>query len=375
MSERKKAWLQVLLVLLVGVGAVGLSEWIASLAESPAPENPGEEHVVSVAAERIEPTSHAIVFSATGAVRVESYVDLIPQVSGRIVDADDAVRTGAHFTKGTVLFRIDPKDYELAAADRRAAISQARRALKLQRAESETAKRQWRRLHPDEDPPPLVAKTPQVEEARATLEAAESGLTQANLDLERSRFSLPFDGRVVESSIEKGQFVSAGRSYGRVYRDDALEVKAPVTARQRKWLLAADRPEVTLHVLKDGTRAAYRGSFARMAAEAEPRTRLFEAIFSFVDPPASAAPGEFVEVEVRGPELNDVWLLPLGALQAQDKVWVIDDENRLKEISPTIINVTEAHVVAQSNGKPITVVSEALRSATSGTKVEVRDGQ
>ncbi|HSN81555.1 MAG TPA: hypothetical protein VLS88_03165, partial [Polyangiales bacterium] len=86
-------------------------------------------------------------------------------------------------------------------------------------------------------------------------------------------------------------------------------------------------------------------------------------------------PGQFAEVEVAGPEVKDAWVLPVSALQAKDRAFVIDDENRLREIALDVLNVTDEHVVAKSDGEPITVVTQALRNATQGTKVEVHDVQ
>lgn len=373
MDNRKKGWLQAALVLMVIAAAVALSQWVASFAEPPVSRDEAGQRIIEVSAERIESVAHHLHFVATGTIRVKSYVRLVPEVSGRVIAVDDAVYAGGHFDAGTVLFRIDPRDYEAAAAEREAAVARARRALQQTRAEVETAKRQWRRLHPGTEPSPLVARRPQLEEARAALEAAKSALLRAKRDLERTRFALPFGGRVVESNIEKGQFVTAGQSYGRAYREDALEVRAPVTARQREWLVRAEDAQIAIRVLRDEERTDYQGAFERVGAEAEPETRLLDAIFSFVRSPSSAVPGEFAEVKVIGPEIDSAWVLPIRALQEDGVIWLVDDANRLRSFEPDILNITEDHVLAASNGETIVVVTQPLRTATEGTKVEVQD--
>lgn len=375
MDERKKGWLQAALVLAVAATAVALSEWVASLAEPPKSRGPSEERVVQVSAQRIEPTSHRLRFSVTGTVQPKSYVGIVPEVSGRVVAVEESSYAGQRFDAGTALFRVDSRDYEAAVVDRAAAVAQARRTLEQRQAQARTAKREWKRLHPGTEPPPLVARTPQLEEARAALEAAKSALVEAKRNLDRTRFRFPFDGRVVESTVEKGQFVTAGRSYGRAYRDDALEVIAPVTARQQEWLTDASSPDVTLFVVQDGKRTEYAGAFARMAAEAEPATRLVNAIFEFVEPPTSVSPSEFVEVELVGPELEQAWVLPITALQQDDTIWIVDDSSRLRSLDADIVNVTDEWVVAKSDGDTITAVTQALNTATAGTRAEVRDGQ
>lgn len=375
MDKRKKGWLQAALVLVVAGAAVALSEWVASLAEPPSMRQRAAERVIEVRAERVAPTAHRPRVSVTGTVRVKSYVGIVPEVSGRIVSVDRSIYAGEHFEADAELFRIDPRDYEAAVAKRASAVARARRTLKQRQAEMETAKRQWRRLHPDTEPPPLVARIPQVEEARASLDAADSALVKAKRDLDRSRFRFPFDGRVVASEIEKGQFVNAGRSYGRVYREEAIEVKAPLTAQQRDWLVDAVDPEVTLRVVQDAKRSDYKGRFARMSAEAEPETRLLDAIFNFAEPPATVAPGEFVEVEFVGPELEAAWVLPIAALQQDDTIWVVDESGRLRSLDAEIVHATDEILVAKGSGETILAVTQALNTATEGTKVEVRDAE
>jgi RND family efflux transporter MFP subunit len=375
MDKRKKGWLQAALVLVVAGATVALSEWVASLAKPPEMRQQAAERVIEARAERIAPTAHRLRFSVTGTVQVKSYVGIVPEVSGRVVSVDRSIYAGEHFDAGTELFRIDARDYEAAVAERASAVARARRTLEQRQAEMKTAKRQWKRLHPDTEPPPLVARIPQLEEARASLEAAKSALVKAKRDLDRTRFRFPFDGRVVTSEIEKGQFVTAGRSYGRVYRDEAIEVKAPLTAQQRDWLLDVANPEVALRVVQDAERSNYEGKFARMAAEAEPETRLLDAIFTFAEPPATVAPGEFVEVELVGPEIEAVWVLPVAALQQDETIWVVDDSGRLRSLDAEVVHVTDETLIAKGNGETILAVTQALNTATEGTKVEVRNAE
>jgi len=374
MDDKKKGWLQALLVLVFAGVAFAASEWIASLAEVPAAsDDQAVERVLAVEVERVAPVARSIRFTLTGTVQAEKYVELAPEVSGRVVSVARTLSSGKRFRAGTVLFRIESKDYEFARRNQRARVAEARRALRLRKAEAATARKEWDLLHPGEEPPPLVAKVPQLEEAEAALEAARSSLANAELDVERTRFKLPFDGRVVESQIEKGQLVTAGQSYGRVYRGEALEVVAAVTAEQAEWLQQTDELEVTIRVVQNDDKVSFAGTFSRMGAEAEVSTRFSNAIFDFAEPVKSVVPGEFAEIEVVGPKVDGVWELPISALQSSQTLWVVGDDDRLEKLEPEVLLLTEDHVLARSNGEAITVVAQALREATRGTKVEVRN--
>ena len=131
---------------------------------------------------------------------------------------------------------IDRRDFELAYDQAKADVATAVATLMLQRAEGDAAKANYALLNPGQAVPALVAKTPQIAQAVARLEAARSRLEVAALELERTAFSLAFDGRVTESSAEIGQVLSRGQSFGRAFAQDALEIVAPLAADDIKRL-------------------------------------------------------------------------------------------------------------------------------------------
>jgi hypothetical protein len=70
------------------------------------------------------PVRTAVVAAHEGGIDIESdgvvvplrEVTLAAEVSGRVLEKSSACRSGQYVTKGTVLFRIDPRDYELDVA-------------------------------------------------------------------------------------------------------------------------------------------------------------------------------------------------------------------------------------------------------------------
>lgn len=128
-------------------------------------------------------TAAALTISATGTVQARNYVDLTPLVSGRVIRIADVLRTGGAFAAGQSLLEIDPRDFELTLAQRRADLAAAEATLLLTRAESDAAKANYAILNPDREVPPLVAKTPQIEQATAQVAAAQARLEVAELDL------------------------------------------------------------------------------------------------------------------------------------------------------------------------------------------------
>jgi RND family efflux transporter MFP subunit len=218
-----------------------------------------------------------------------------------------------------------------------------------------------------------VAKRPQLQEARAAVQAAKARLATARLNLERTRLSLPFKGRVAESSLEAGQFVTAGQSYGRAYSLEAVEVAVPLEDRQVGWIREAKDPALTVHADYLGEPRKHSAFVKRFDAEADPRTRFTKAYLGLKEPSPELIPGMFVSVEVIGALKRDAWVLPLSALQAKDTAWAVDNRGRLRRLPLEILQVTRRSLVAAGDGTEIEVVTSPLPQVTESTKVRVLD--
>jgi RND family efflux transporter MFP subunit len=370
--EKRWGWLQLLLVIFLIAGAFLLSRYLSSLQMEPQPETSAEELRPLVEVVEVKPQTHSLRFKTTGTVQVRAMTNIVPQVSGRIVNIDDNAFAGGLFTPETVLFSIDREEYALVLEQMKAEVSRAETELELQQARSETASAEWRDLNPGEPVPPLVGETPQLKTAQAALDAAISQLKSARLDLSRTDFSLPFSGRTTELELEIGQNVVAGQSYGQAYWLNALEVNMPLENQQLKWLLEAEAPEIT--VSSDFlSGVSYAASVKRIAAKLDPQTRMSRAILGFETQMTELLPDVFVEVDVVGPVRKNVWVLPLNALQENGGIWSVTGNNTLTLLRPPIIQINEDAVVAESDGSTIKVVLGNLTEATEHTPVRLRE--
>lgn len=135
----------------------------------------------SVIAIPIAPTTLRAETRASGIVTSAQNVHLTARVEGELIAVDPRLEAGAFFTRGDVLARIEPRDYELALTQAHAAREQAATALTLVEAEAAVAREEWSGPTPA---PPLSLKEPQLREARARLESAQASLRLAELRLE-----------------------------------------------------------------------------------------------------------------------------------------------------------------------------------------------
>jgi multidrug efflux pump subunit AcrA (membrane-fusion protein) len=135
-----------------------------------------------------------LLVRSQGTVVPRTQTTLASEVDGLVLEVSDSFVSGGFFDPGQELLRLDPIDFELAVVRARSTVAQAEVRVALEEAEAEIALREWKDLGEGEAAP-LVMRGPQLQQARASLEAARATLKQAEVDLARTRVRAPFLGR------------------------------------------------------------------------------------------------------------------------------------------------------------------------------------
>ena len=300
---------------------------------------------------------------ATGSVTVRNRVQLVPEVDGRVVAVSAALRAGGSFAAGEELLRVEDSDFRLALKQAQADLSIATSKLRLKTAEGDAARANYALINPGKAVPPLVAKTPQIDQARAEVAAAEARVAMAELELSRTRFSLPFAGRITSTTAEVGQVLSANQSFGQAFALDALEITVPMAQDELAQLSEPIGRTATVTAGDVNVEAIVE----RVSAELDERTR-FAKVFLTFTADTSLAPGTFVDVLLRGPELPSTFMLPASAEQTGGRLWVVD-AGHLREVSPQIIDRTEQGLLVTAFDAADGVVLGPVPSAREGLAV------
>lgn len=218
--------LAALVLVLAVVTAFFLVEWKR-------PPEPAEAEIAAHA----EPTSEAdarkihAVIQGWGTVAPKVEVDIMTEVAGTVIFIHSGLKAGGLIRAGERIVQIDPRDCELAVRQARAAVAEAQARLDVVTAEADMVRRDWRLSNPEADPDlPLLFREPQIRQAQAALESAKAGLAMAELQLERTNISLPFDVLIAAKRVDLGQYVAVGQPLAKAYGIDAFEVEVPLTS-------------------------------------------------------------------------------------------------------------------------------------------------
>jgi len=136
-----------------------------------------------------------------GHVRAQ-VIKITPRVGGPIVELP--IQDNQAVTKGELLFRIDPRTYELAVEQAEAKLKQALASEIVKQDQAKRARDLHRKDKGAISEQSLVRKENDLLVAKADVEVAEANLNSAKLDLEFTEVRAPVDGYVTNLLLRYG---------------------------------------------------------------------------------------------------------------------------------------------------------------------------
>lgn len=390
---------------LVAAAIVGASIWLASYLVSLAPQPEQQERgpqIPFAQTGQVVAGSGAIPVFGAGTVRVSADIDIAPQVSGRVSWKEPGFQSGGRVEKGQAIFRIEDTDFLHRVREAEIAIEARQAELAVLQEEAAFAKAQFEkysRLQLETgssviQPGPLALREPQIKASRAALERENVRLAAAKLALSRTEVRAPFDGYVLEESLEAGQMVTSGQVVGRLSTADAVEVVVPLADAMAAlipglWKLRAgdsDRRVAARVTATYGDASyAWQGYVDRAEVSLDEQTRTIDVIVRVPNPFVSGDPVEgatsaggspplllrkFVEVEIQGISPESYFRVPRPALRPGPEVWVVGEDQKVSIVPVRVLQRIndEATVVGGLQDKQV-VITGGIQFAIPGMVV------
>ena len=312
--------------------------------ESASYPTPAVQRPVVSLVEPIE-NSYQPTVRLNGVVESRTTTEVIPQVSGRVIEVSSKFRPGSRVAKGDVLLRIDPADYRLAVERTLAEIEAARSELALLEAQATAEKQVWNQQFPERKIPDLIARIPQIAATKARIHSAEAARETAELSLQRTVIRAPFNARVLDTRLAVGQVVSTGSMVGSMFAVDNLEIAVPVSLEELALIGDAIGQAASI-VREGGIDNELTGLVVRQAAALNEQTRL-GTLYVSADETESLMLGEFVSVEIVGQDAPQTYRVPAASLTSRDQVWVVND-GRLEERRVEVLGTEDSVAVVRA---------------------------
>jgi len=390
MKKGTRKLIQALLVLAIVAAGAAIFIGLVASRKAPPKEQRGEI-VTPVKIAIIEQIDTPVTIRAAGTVLPARHVDLRPQVSGPIVAMSDALQPGGFFRQGELMARIDPRDYEFAVSQRKAEVARARLEVEQEQGRQAIAEREWallgEQVQTDERGKALALRKPQLRSALAALQAAESSLAQAELNLERTEIRAPFNAVVLNENVDEGQLVNPQTLAASLAGSDRYWVRASVPLDRLGMIEniseSPARASKARVIYQAAGKSIVREGFAmRLLGDLDEAGRMARVLIAVDDPLGLDADraelplliDAFVRVELEGRVLKDVFTLPAEAVREGDRVWAMDRDDRLEIRNIDVVWREETRVLARgglANGDRVVV--SRIGAAAPGMKLRIID--
>jgi RND family efflux transporter MFP subunit len=322
-----------------------------------------------------------------GTVKPRTQSMLVAQASGQIIEISEQFREGGFFEKGDVLLQLDDRDHRAEVKSAQATLLTAEQSLLEEQARGRQAITDWERLGKGEQASSLVLRKPQLAAAEASVLSAQATLEKAKLDLERTKITAPYAGRVLSRSVDLGQVVSNNMELASIYAIDRVEIRLPI---KNKDLPFINLPEQ----FRDGAKNSagslvkfssdlvgkqyWQGQVIRTEGAIDESAQQLYVVAQINDPyqatSANQYPikiGQYIKAQITGKAIENAIVIPNSAIYQGTYVYVEEQGVlRRKNISLAWQNANQA-VVADGLTAGDNLVITPLGQVSSGTQVTV----
>ncbi len=397
--------------------ALGIVSFAGLKATKPeVPQRPAQERVWAVKAIEADVTTFRPKLVLYGQSVAGRRVDLRSLVAGEVIETGTNLREGDVVSKGDVLLRIDPFQYEGKLVEARAKLAEARAkareivanisseqdALKRSKEQLVIAKRDLDRAVPlaekgtlskkvADDRRMIVSEREQgldlrtnnldiqqarAEQQRAVISQLDWGVRMAKRNLDDAILEAPFDAYVTNVTAETGRIVGANDQVATLIDTNWVDVRFTLSNKQYGRIVSSEQTlvgrEVNIlwHVGEEPI--VYTAKIERVGAEIAAEKGGIE-VFARIDAPKKPTPirpGAFVEVHMLDRTYERVIRLPQTSLYGGKRVFVIE-QGRLKSRDVDLVGASGEEILVRGKiARGDKVISTRLTEARDGVRVE-----
>jgi len=256
-----------------------------------------------------------------------------PQVTGYLISQN--YREGEQVKKGRVLFEIDPRSFQ-------AALNQAKAQLSQQKARHDTAKANLARIRPLAEKNAVSQKdlddaVGSELSARASVEAGQAAVDEAQLNLGFTRIASPVDGIAGIAKTQLGNLVSPNMQEELTSVSTVDPIKVYINISEQEYLKTVasgnkgDQMPLQL-ILADGSVYPHEGRFALMDRQVDPTTGTLKVGALFPNTDNLLRPGQFGRIRAMIQVKKGALLIPQRAvteMQGKYLVAVVGADNKV----------------------------------------------
>ncbi|WP_305988159.1 efflux RND transporter periplasmic adaptor subunit [Roseibium sp. MMSF_3544] len=316
-----------------------------------------------------------------GQIAAVDQVDLVARVSGFL--EDKAVPDGSFVKQDDLLFTIEKAEYEAQLTKAKADLASAKADAALKAADEKRDKDLLEKGHVSEAA--YEATLAQMQQADASVEAAQSALQQAELNLSYTDISAPFPGQIGKSAYSVGELVGPNTNalaklirLAPVYVNFSVSEAQYLNAVQTHNISPADlspeeAPSISL-ILPNGDSYGEKGKIVYIDNEIDATTGTISFRGQFENKDVRLLAGTYVTVLLEAPETETALVVPQAAIQRDQQgafaLAITSDKKVEQKYVELGQQVGTNFVVTNGLAEGDEVITEGLQKVRPGVEVD-----
>ena len=368
------------------IGAATLIASVLYILGQVSPQPIEEPAPLDVNVQILIPIDYEVKIKSTGTTTPITQTILTSEVGGEVIYRSKKFSEGSSVIIGEILAKIDDTDLQLQYKNALLQLASAEVQFAVQQAEAEIAQEAWKQVG-EGAAQDLTVKKPQLKQAKAALEVAKAQVQSAEKKLNKTEITAPYTGRIKDLNIDLGSTILPGQPVGSMYTSNEIEVTLSIKDSDLQFLdipmdgrkLNPDQKSlVVIKSLYKGEMQEWSGNLERVDGVIDPMTRMIKLIANFknnfIEDTKPILPiGLFVEAEVSGKRLIDVFMIPNTAFTPNGELLVVNQDNTLEIRKVKVIIKMKDHIIVKKEMKAgERVVVSKLSIATNGMLVNPR---
>ena len=317
-----------------------------------------------------------------GEIYSKRMLEIRPLVSGRLDYVSEKFVEGGYVKSGDILFRLNQKDYlneleiaEIDLEETKAQLSEAILKLDYANLEFEVSESQLNLRKNALDRQTQLAESGlitssqlentqlayssskqqflnkqnlvkssknAIDKLKIQLKRRSISIDKAKRNLDETEIKAPFDGIIASVNILPGSVINKNEKLGTLLDPNSLEVMFNLSANEFARVIDKDGKllnlDITAYLKLSNNDIPFSGKIERINPEIMnigSGRKLFASIN--LGENKTLRPGDFVVLEIKEPSLKNITVLPSSAVTIDGKIFILEEDNRLKEIEVTIL--------------------------------------
>ena len=374
-----------------------------------------KERVFAVNVETLNKQIASPKILSYGEIYSKRMLEIRPLVSGRLDYVSEKFVEGGYVKSGDILFRLNQKDYlneleiaEIDLEDTKAQLSEAISKLDYANLEFEVSESQLNLRKNALDRQTQLAEsglitsselentqlayssTKQqflnkqnlvkssknaIDKLKIQLKRRSISIDKAKRNLDETEIKAPFDGIIASVNILPGSVINKNEKLGTLLDPNSLEVMFNLSANEFARVIDKDGKllnlDITAYLKLSNKDIPFIGKIERINPEIMnigSGRKLFASIN--LGENKTLRPGDFVVLEIKEPSLKNITVLPSSAVTIDGKIFILEEDNRLKEIEVTILRRQGNEVIV--SGAPTDKEYVMQRSPQLGNGLKIK---